>query len=169
MTSIKTEIEALWADNTTEDVSQPYLQLALGNKHIAALPMENAKEVLLISSQRITQVPNMSDCILGLINQRSRVFWVVDLPYMLGMQPISNNQQNYHLAIIRSSNISLGLVVSQVQGVMRLTREEIQSPVGNVSPGLVPYLQGCTLQKDKIILILDAEAIIDSPYLYSES
>lgn len=167
MTASKSEIEALWAEKIQKDISQPYLQVALGDENIAVLPIRKAKEVLLVSHQRITPIPNMPDSILGLINQRSRIFWVVDLPYMLGMKPIARNQQNYHVAIVSNNNISLGLAIKQVQGIMRLTAEEIKSPIGNVAAGLVPYLQGCFLQKDKIILLLDVEAIINSPILNS--
>ncbi|MDJ0530885.1 MAG: chemotaxis protein CheW [Xenococcaceae cyanobacterium MO_207.B15] len=169
ITLTRSEIESLWADNLEQDTSKPYVKLALEANKFAVLPMDNAKEVLLVSSQRISPVPNMSNYILGLINQRSHIFWVVDLPYMLGMQPIARNQQSYHLAIVRSNNIPLGLVVTEVQGVIHLSHEEIQSPVGTVSPRLVPYLKGCSLQKDQLFLVLDAEAIVNSPILSSES
>ena len=34
-----------------------------------------------------------------------------------------------------------------IKGVVRLVMEDIQSPVGNVAAAIVPYLQGCLLQK----------------------
>lgn len=165
MTASRSQIDILWAEKNQKDISQPYLQVVLENKTIAALPIKKAKEVLFIPHQRITPIPNMSDLILGLINQRSRIFWVVDLPYMLGMKPIPRNQQNYHVAIVRSNNIFLGLVVIEIKGIMRVTTEEIQSPIGNVAPSLVPYLQGCFWQKNKIILLLNVEAIVNSSLL----
>jgi Chemotaxis signal transduction protein len=43
---------------------------------------------------------------------------------------------------------------------VRLTPELIQSPINQVSSGLIPYLRGCVLQEKEILLVLDAEAII---------
>lgn len=146
-------------------IQQSYLRLELTQNIAAALLMKQAQEVLRITRDRITVMPNMPDCVFGLINQRSRIFWVVDLCQLLEIQPIERNFQEYNLVIIRNKEAALGLVVPMIKGVIRLPLEEIQSPVGNVSSGLVPYLQGCFLQDQNILLVLDAEAIINSPVL----
>jgi positive phototaxis protein PixI len=146
-------------------IQQFYLRLELGQNTPAVLPMKYAQEVLSLKRDRITVIPNMPNCVFGLINQRSRIFWVVDLCELLELQPIDRNLQQYNLAIICTKEAALGVVVPVVKGVTRLAIEEIQSPIGNVSPGLVPYLQGCFLQEKNILLVLDAEAIINSPVL----
>jgi twitching motility protein PilI len=105
----------------------------------------------------------MPECILGLINQRSQVIWVVDLAQMLGLEPINREEPNYQIAIARVENIPLGLVIRQVEEVMRLNPEEIDSSVKNVRPSLIPYLKGCVLQEQKILLVLNTKAIINSP------
>ena len=153
----------------TDKIHQPYLQLQLGQNIPAVLSMENTQEVLTVASKRITSMPNMPECVIGVLNQRSRIFWVVNFPQMLGLPPVDINAQQYSLAIIRANQIPLGLVVPSIKGVVRLLMEEIQSPVGNVTPGLVPYLQGCLLQKNRILLVLDPEAIVTSPILQSPS
>ena len=154
---------------TPNNVDLPYLQLQLGEQTTAVVPMNDTQEVLTVPSRRITVMPNMPHCILGLLNQRSRVIWVVDLSQMLERQAIDRNLRQYQMAIIRVKDFPLGLVVPRIQGIVRLSVEAIQSPVGNVASGLVPYLQGCCLQQDKILLVLDAEAIINSPLLQSRS
>ena len=147
-------------------IQQPYLRLTLGQNTHAALPMKNAQEVLRIKRDRITPIPNMSDCVFGLLNQRSRIFWVVDLSQLLEMQPIERSSQEYNLAIIRTLDAALGVIVPVIKGVTRFAIEDIQSPVGNVAPGLVPYLQGCVLEESHILLVLDAEAIVNAPVLH---
>lgn len=147
-------------------IQQPYLRLTISRDTHAALPMKNALEVLRIKRDRITPIPNMADCVFGLLNQRSRIFWVVDLSQLLEMQPIERSSQEYNLAIIRTLDAALGVVVPVIKGVTRFSLEDIQSPVGNVAPGLVPYLQGCVLEESQILLVLDAEAIINAPVLH---
>ena len=152
-----------------EKIYKPYLQLQLGQNISAVLSMENTQEVFTVDSKRITPMPNMPECVIGLLNQRSRIFWVVNFPQMLGLPPVDINLQEYSLALIRANEIPLGLIVPSIKGVVRLVMEEVQSPVGNVAAGIVPYLQGCLLQKNSILLVLDPEAIINSSILHSVS
>lgn len=143
----------------------PYLRLQLDAKTPAVLPMQLAREVTVVATSRLTAIPNMPQPVLGLLNQRSRIFWVVDLPQLLGMTPLSVNLQQYNLAIVQGRNIPLGLAIPKIEGVIRLEADQIQSPVGTVPSPLVPYLQGCILQDQDILLLLDPEAIINSPLL----
>jgi twitching motility protein PilI len=143
-----------------------YLRLELGQTTPVVLPMKHAQEVLILPAKRITVMPNMPPYLLGLLNQRSRILWVADLPQLLQLEPVDRNLQQFHLAIIRVDNVPLGLVVPQVAGIIRLNTEEIQSPLGNVSEGLIPYLQGCLMQPEGIFLVLDPAAIINSPLLH---
>ncbi|VEP18588.1 CheW protein [Hyella patelloides LEGE 07179] len=154
-------------DSRPTSIQKPYLRLELGQNIAAALPMKNAQEVLSLKRDRVTPMPNMPDCVFGLLNQRSRIFWVVDLSQLLEMPPIDRSLQEYNLAIIRTQETALGVVVPVIKGVIRFSVEDIQSPVGNVAPGLVPYLQGCVLEASNVLLVLDAEAIINSPLLQS--
>lgn len=146
---------------------EPYLKLQLDEPIQAVLPLKNAQEVVIIPAQRITLMPNMNDCILGLLNQRSRVLWVVDLAQMLGLESVSRESREYNITIVRVGNIPLALVVKKVLGVMRLETDLIQSSVGNITPELTPYLRGCLLEEKRVLLVLDAEAIVKTPTLTS--
>ena len=150
-----------------ENLGRPYLQLQLEPQTYGVVPMNNAQEVFTLPARRITPMPNMPDCILGLLNQRSRVFWTIDLPQLLGMQPIDRNLQQYHLTIMRFGNIPLGTIVQQIKGVIRLNSDEIQPAAGHVTNKLLPYLQGCCRQANHTLLVLNAEAIINSPNLHA--
>jgi positive phototaxis protein PixI len=146
-------------------VGEPYLKVQLMPQTAAVLPMEKAQEAIAIPCDRITPVPNMPDCVLGLLNQRSRVFWAIDLPLMLelSVQPI--NAQQYNLVIIKSGNSPLGLVVPKVHGVLRFNTEEMYSPIGEAPSSLVSYLRGCFSQAGETLWVLDPDAIIHSPTL----
>lgn len=153
------------ANNSVRKQGDPYLKLQIDRKFLAAIPMKHAQEVVVVQSRRLTPIPNMPKFTLGLLNQRSKVLWVVDLGQMLELQALEKEPQNYNIAIIRVDNIPLGLAVSEVTGIMRIQQELIQSPVGAVTPGLIPYLKGCFLQPQGVVLILDPEAIVNSPVL----
>jgi positive phototaxis protein PixI len=149
----------------SQSLGEPYLKIQLAPHSAAVVPMEQAQEAIAIPFDRITPVPNMPACVLGLLNQRSRVFWAIDLPLMLGLSTQPLNGQQYNLVIVKSGNSPLGLVVPKVQGVLRFDVEEMYSPVGEAPSSLVSYLRGCFTQAGETLWVLDPDAIIHSPAL----
>jgi positive phototaxis protein PixI len=106
--------------------------------------------------------------VLGLINRRSRIFWLIDLAQLLGLQPLTPNLQQYNVALVRVGPAALGLAVQEVKGVARFPREAIQSLQGPTSSNLASYLQGMILQPAEVLLVLDGEAIARSPLLNND-
>lgn len=153
------------AKRSQQDSGQAYLKLQLDSQTQAALAMDFAQEVLVVPAGRLTFMPNMPSCVLGLLNQRSRVFWTVDLPQLLEFQALPSDTQQYNIIIVRIGNLALALAVLTVKGVIRFGVEAIESPIGTVSSGLTPYLRGWIPQEKEILLVLDPQAILSSPVL----
>lgn len=146
--------------HNTKRLGQPHVCLRLDQKHQAAINTALAQEVLVIPQQRLTVMPNMPAAVMGLLNHRSRIFWVIDLPQLFGLVPLDPRSPEYHLAILRVNDKPVGIAVQQVQGITRFSTENIQSALDNdIAPGLVPYLQGCIPQAEEMLLVLDAAAI----------
>lgn len=146
----------------TNTSGSAYLKIQLDRDTPAILPMDYAQEVVVIPAKRITPMPNMPACVLGLLNQRSRVFWVVDLPQLLDLSPLETKYiQQFNIAVVRVENVPLGLAVQQVKGLMRFPCERIQSSLGTVPSHLRPYLQGCVPQSGEVMLVLDPQAIVN--------
>jgi twitching motility protein PilI len=59
----------------------------------------------------------------------------------------------------------LGLVVQEIQGTTKFIADDIRSPVGQVASSLVPYLSGCVVEEQEILLVLDAVHILESAIL----
>lgn len=148
-----------------EGLGDPYLRLRLSDNVPVALPMEAAREVIMMSMEQITPIPNMPTCVLGLLNQRSRVIWVVDLSIMLGYAGFTANTRQFNIVILQVGQTPLGLAVPKVQGVTRFPLETIQSPIGTVAPNIAPYLRGCLPEEREVLLVLDPDAIINASVL----
>jgi twitching motility protein PilI len=147
--------------NTTEKkLGIPYLNLQIDSQTQIALPMKNAQEVISIPKKRITPIPNMPKHIVGLLNQRSRLFGVIDLAQLLDVMYQSQITQQYHIAILKVAKVAVGLMVEKIQGVIRIQEKDIQSPIGVISSSITPFLKGCVMSSQGMLLILDAEAII---------
>lgn len=143
-----------------------YLKFQLDPTTPAVLLMEFIQEVLIIPTGRITLMPNMPECILGLLNRRNHIIWVVDLAQLFSLQPVDANAQQYHMIVLRVEEICLGLIVQEIKGATRYTQLSVQSPEENFA-AIVPYIEGCIWQQQEKILVLSAKAIIDSPILYN--
>lgn len=142
-----------------------YLRFKIGQVS-ALLSMKYVQETLILPSRRLTPMPNVSPCMVGLTNRRNRVMWVIDLAQLLGLSALDASSDQYMLILMQVNSVSLGLAVHQVEGTARLEADSIQSPVGQVANSLLPYLQGYVLQQQKtqeILLVLDGEAIAHSP------
>lgn len=148
-----------------------YLKFRLSQRTPAVFSMRYVQEALILPARRLTPMPNMPTPMLGLMNRRSRVLWVADLAQLLGLPALDGNVQQYTVILIQVGSVPLGLAVQQVEGITRLPSDAIQSPLGQVTAALVPYLRGCALQqhddKQEILLVLDAEAVTQSPILQS--
>ena len=143
----------------------PYLKIRLTDRTTALLPMTYLQEVLVLPVARLAPMPGMPPCVLGLLNRRSRVFWAIDLAHLLQLESLGANLVQYDLVIARVGSNPLAMAVCGVEGIVRASRDSLQSPHGSVSAGLVPYLRGCVLFPSEISLVLDVAAIVRSPTL----
>lgn len=146
-----------------------FLRFELCPQTPAVFAMRHVQEAMAIPARRLTPMPNMPPYMLGLMNRRSRVLWVVDLAQMLGLAVLDANVQQYNLVIIQVGTVALGLAVQHIEGITWIEPHQIQSPIGQISSALVPYLRGCALQtqqqKQEILLVLEAESIAQSSLL----
>jgi positive phototaxis protein PixI len=159
---------ALSADRP-QKVGDAYLKFRLDLQTPAVLLMKQVQEVLVLPANRLTPMPNMPPCVMGLMNRRSRILWVVDLPQMLGLPFSHSYTQQYNLVILRAGTIALGALVQRVEGMVWLPQEQVMPPTNHVPPHLVSYLRGCILQDREILLVLDAEAILQSSHFRQDS
>jgi positive phototaxis protein PixI len=148
-------------------LGEAYLRFQLSPKVPAVISMRHAQEALTLPVRQLTPMPNMPSCLLGLMNRRSRVLWVVDLPQLLGLSSLGGGVQQYNLIIIQVGSVLLGMAVHQVEGITWLQADDIQLPLRQVDPAIMPYVSGCVLQQQDIVLVLDATAIVNSPAFQS--
>ncbi|MBC1220324.1 purine-binding chemotaxis protein CheW [Nostoc sp. UCD121] len=153
---------------TQNNLTDSYLKFQLNQQTAAVLSMKHTQEAILVPIESVTSMPNMPTCILGLMNWRSRIIWVVDLPRMLNLESLDYRLRQYSTIVIQVESLVLGLVVQEIKGTTKFIADEIHSPIGQVASSLVPYLCGCVVQQEEILLVLDAQAIGQSSILRSD-
>ncbi|MEH2070711.1 MAG: chemotaxis protein CheW [Nostoc sp.] len=165
MTSTKITLSSKPIENNLAD---GYLKFQLNQQTGAVLSMKYTQEAIIVPVESVTSMPNMPPCILGLMNWRSRIIWVIDLPKILNLESLDYRVRQYNVIVVRVESLLLGLVVQEIKGTTKFVADEIHSPIGQVASSLVPYLCGCVVQQKEILLVLDAQAIVQSSSLRSD-
>ncbi|WP_016949254.1 chemotaxis protein CheW [Anabaena sp. PCC 7108] len=145
-----------------------YLKFQLNQQTTAVLSINHTQEAIIIPVESVTAMPNMPTCVLGLMNWRSRIIWVIDLPKMFNLECLDHRLRQYNIIVIKVESLLLGLVVQEIKGTTKLMSDNIHSPVGQVASSLVPYLCGCVEQKEETLLVLDAQNIVNYANLRSD-
>jgi positive phototaxis protein PixI len=151
------------------NLADGYLKFYLNRQTTAVVAMGHTQEAVVVPVESVTSMPGMSPCILGLMNWRSRIIWTIDLPRMLNLESVEMRSRQYNVIVIRVDTLIFGLVVDEIVGTTRFLVDEIVSPIGQVASSLVPYLRGCVAKESETILVLDAQAIVNSAALRNES
>ena len=144
-----------------QTTGEAYLKFQLAPRVPAVFAARAVEEATVLPTSQVTAIPNMPSCMIGLVNRRTRVIWLANLVKLLGMPIPERPTQQYSTVIVKAGS-SLGLIVDEIDGIIHLPAESLQAPPAQVNPILVPYLKGCAVQDDQILLVLDAEAVLQS-------
>ena len=150
------------SSRTTGDM---FLRFQLDRQTTAVVPMLQTQEAIVLPAGRISTIPNLPAPVMGLFNRRSSLLWLVDLPDILGLEPIDRHAHSYDVALLKVGQTPLAVAVRSILGVTRFAKEEIESPIGSFNPAFTPYLHGWILREQELVLVLDPEAIINSKVL----
>ncbi|MEM9907065.1 MAG: chemotaxis protein CheW [Cyanobacteria bacterium P01_D01_bin.44] len=172
--------------NPTLPSGEQFLRLQLTSEMTIALSLDWVEESLQLSPQLVTPIPNMPPSVLGLMSSKGQVFWAINLAQLLDLPVVQAPSQSYEIVVIRTLPMGveqvsdesfvktdsldamfLGLVVPKIRGTIRLSREDIASPIDEVAANLQPYLSGQVVINDEVILVLSAEAIGSAQSLVS--
>jgi positive phototaxis protein PixI len=150
---------------STRTTGEMFLRLQLDRQTTAVVPMLHTQEAIVLPAGRVSVVPNLPSPVMGLFNRRSSLLWLVDLPEILGLEPIDRHVQSYDIALLKVGHTPLAVAVRSIMGVIRFAKDEISSPIGSFNPAFTPYLNGWILRDQELVLVLDPEAIVNAKVL----
>ncbi len=111
----------------------------------------------------ITKVPNMPEFIEGMMNLRGQITTVINLKKRFNIDSQSNDLASASRIIIAEiGDNQIGIMVDAVEDVLRVPRQSIVPPPKTLSFDLgSAYLMGICKLKDKLIMLLDIDRMID--------
>lgn len=142
-----------------------YLRFYIPSHQEFALLATGIKEVIELSPDRITPIPNASPLLLGTLNLRGRVIWVADLGQFLGeVTALNTDRAEIPVIAIEEQDTIVGLAVEEIGGMDWLDVQHLLAPNGVVDT-MAPFLKGEWLldsPKNQCLRLLDQTAILRS-------
>lgn len=143
-----------------------YVTFTIDNDQFA-LPVSQVREIL--QRDTITHLPDLDDCMLGIINLRGSVVPVMDLGKRLGLTTREqtghgdrNITQEQTIIILEASEGAMvGLITDVVREVVQIPQEDIQPPP---KTGLAvresELLRGIVSTNDSFTILLAPEPLL---------
>ena len=121
------------------------------------LPIHRVHDVFVVSE--MTTVPLAPSEIAGLLNLRGRVVTAVSLRQRLGLS--DNNSASRRMAVgLENQGEAYGLLVDEVGEVLKLDPDEMQPNPVHMSRRWVGLSQGVHQLQDRLLIILDVDAVL---------
>lgn len=128
------------------------------DKQMFAIDVQTVQEV--IRYQQMTDIPLAPDAVCGLINLRGQIVTAIDLRKRLGL-PCRPEGQLPMNVVVRSDDGAVSLLVDQIGDVQESDLENFESPPETLRGGARQLIRGAYKMKDRLLLILDTERVID--------
>lgn len=156
------------SDSPHRGNGQQFLLFSQGDSLFAA-DLLSVREVLFLSQQSLSPVPNTLPFVLGLTNLRGEILAVADFGRFLNAEAVDRHSDRSRILILEAPDprdntlamIRIGLAVSRVQGAIAVNPERIVSSI-DVGEELAPFLRGLYDLNGRLVMILDVEALAHS-------
>ncbi len=142
-----------------------YLTFKLGDE-LFGVDVSKAREVLDFSE--VTNVPQMPDYMLGVINLRGSVVPVINLRRKFGMAEVEQTIDTCIIVIeveIDGDVIVIGAMVDAVQEVLDLTAAQIEPPPRLGTKLNTEFIKGMGNINDQFLIILDIDRVFTAEEL----
>lgn len=141
---------------TNSDGANQFLTFALNDQDfgIDILRVQEIKNFT-----RVTPIPNMPECIKGVMNLRGTVVPVIDLRRRFNMPTAEYNQFTVIIVVNVGEKI-VGLVVDAVSDVLNVGEDAIEGPpdLGAIDTS---FIKGLAKSGDRLVSLLDIEVLLN--------
>ncbi len=132
------------------------------------LPLNSVKEVISLSYGEVCPIPGVAPALLGVVNQRGKLLWVLDLGDLLKIPPSVENlrsQADLTLLVLKNriNERQVGCVVAALKGVVALDSTELQAlDPQNLTPTLKAFSSAIAIVEQEAVAALDINAILNN-------
>jgi purine-binding chemotaxis protein CheW len=146
-------------ENIDIDKKTSYINLRIGTEHFA---ISVYKVLEIIQFEHLTQVPNSSDFVPGVLNFRGSIVPVIDMHKRFNMKAVNNDEKMVVVVDVmnKDKNVLMGLLVDHVTDVIEFEYKSIKS-VPDLGIKYNPeFLEGFIEEDDKFIMVLNIDRVL---------
>jgi purine-binding chemotaxis protein CheW len=114
----------------------------------------------IIKMQAITQLPQSTPYLRGVINLRGAVLPVIDLRIRFGLEA-NEASRSARIIIVSIGTLKLGMVVDEVSEVLRIQDENIDALPPTVVSANSGFLKGIVRIDQRLVTLLELARVLD--------
>ena len=107
----------------------------------------------------ITNVPQASDYVEGILNLRGRIVTIIDLGKKLGLESVNKDKDNRNI-IVNSEDEHIGLLVDSISDVVLAQKSDIETAPSNIGGAKGKFFQGVLKTETQLIGIMDIAEVL---------
>jgi len=108
---------------------------------------------------KITKVPNSPSFVKGVVNLRGNITPIIDLRSRLGL-PEKENDNKTAIIVIELNEQSVGLIVDEVNEVLRIPASVTEPPPDIVSGVNSEYITAVAKLEDRLLTLLNLDKLL---------
>lgn len=122
------------------------------------LDIRHVREVIRVPE--MTRMPRTPAFVVGIINLRGRILPVLDLKKRFNLPPVETGPET-RVMIVEWRGQALGFLVDRVHEVVKVPASAVAQPADLVLAVAGQYLEGIVESRDRLIILLDLDRILD--------
>lgn len=145
---------------STHEIQLVVFTLMNGNNHCEyGVPITQVQEIIRYTQP--TKLPKSPSFMEGVINLRGKVISVIDLKKRFDME-VEDFTDNTRIIVVDVdiNGHTLGIIVDEVNEVLRLPLSDIEPPPTVISEITAEYLRGVGKLGDRLLVLLDLQRIL---------
>ena len=155
-------VEAGGTNGHTAGSGGKFLTFTLGNEEYG-VPVLKVREIIKVMD--ITQVPQVPDYVLGVINLRGKVIPVIDLRRKFGFPAIEHTERTCIIVVdvdLSTVRVMMGIVVDSVSEVLNVSDAEMEETPDFGGRTTTDYILGLAKVKGAVKILLDLDRVLGS-------
>ena len=147
---------ALRGNSDQDSQSSQVVSFRLGEEEYGVNIM-TVQEIILLGC--ITQVPEVPEHVLGVINLRGNVIPILNLRRRFGM-PDQEPEDATRIVVMNLNGRTVGVVVDAVSEVLRLSLDDVSPTPQSLSSAGKDYITGLAQSGERLLILLDMARLL---------
>lgn len=143
-------------ESSEETMRGRYLTFQAGEETFG-IPLQYVTEI--VSMQPLVVLPEMPDCIRGVIDLRGKIVPAMDVRLRFGM-PWREYGDRTCMIVVEKNGLSAGLIIDAVSEVVKIEEAQIREKPAMGASSEGDFISAIAKKEEQVILLVDCEKLL---------